>query len=79
MRRKTPEQLRREADALERGVRELGLPDSSLDPVLRALDDLRRGVGFSGTLDLPDTGGLALVVKLSVQPHIYSDVRLTRR
>jgi len=78
MRRKTPDQLAREADVLERGVRELGLPEEALTSVLRVLDDFRRGVGYSGTLALPGTG-LALVAKLSLQPHIHSDVRLTKR
>jgi hypothetical protein len=73
---KQQDQRDQEADKLWREVAALGLPVDDLDPLRQRLNDYRAGIGFSGLIKL-QTLNLALDVRLSLQKHVQSTVRLT--
>lgn len=76
---KTAEARAAEARQLEGQLREVGLPDEYIQPVLERLADFRdTGQGFSGTVRMPGTP-VVLVCLLSNQAHITSTIKITRR
>lgn len=74
--RKPDEELEREVAKLSAEVGALGLPEADLAPLYKLLEDFRKGTSYSGVLKLPQFN-LAFVVKLSLQAHVHSGMRLT--
>jgi len=75
---KSPEARGVEVATLRSKLAEFGFPEEDLAPLGRALVDFaERGWGSSGALRLPHFG-VALLYKLSVQPHVVSDVTIRR-
>jgi hypothetical protein len=74
---KTREEREREVAKLSEEVKSLGIPEDDMQPLFDVLDRFAtEGEGYSGVVKLPQFN-LAFVVKLSLQAHVHSGMRLT--
>jgi hypothetical protein len=74
---KPREEREREAAKLSTEVKSLGIPEDDMQPLFALLDRFAvHGEGYSGVVKLPQFN-LAFVVKLSLQAHVHSGMRLT--
>lgn len=75
---KAPEVRRREAEMIRVQLEDLGFPESALDAPKKVLEEFAdKGYGSTTTHRLPDLG-VAVVLQLSMQPHVMSFARLKK-
>lgn len=76
--RKDADARRREARLIRTQLQDLGIPDQDLEPVGAALDEfVDRAEGVTRTFKLPHLG-VAVLLQLSMQPHVVSFARVRR-
>lgn len=75
---KAPEVRRREAEMIRVQLEGLGFPESALEAPNKVLEEfVTKGFGSTTTHRLPDLG-VAVMLQLSMQPHVMSFARLRK-
>lgn len=75
---KPPEVRRREAEMIRVQLEGLGFPESALESPNKVLEEfVTKGYGSTTTHRLPDLG-VAIMLQLSMQPHVMSFARLRK-